>query len=88
MTAPAKLPAAPVSISDATALATTGLTPRQWRAALRTLGVPHAKVGRRTVCSAAAWVEAIARASGVATDSAPAPWDEDEAVRRIARGPR
>ena len=88
MIALAKALAAPVTISDATAPATTGLTPRQWRAALRTLGVPHTKIGRRTVCRADAWLAAIDRASGVAAEHASAPWDEQATIVAAARGSR
>jgi hypothetical protein len=55
---------AAVTITDRTCELATGLSPRPWRRALEELGVPHTRVGRRTVCTVAAWVLAIERASG------------------------
>ena len=81
------VPAASVTISDATALPTTGLTPRQFRAALRRLGVPHVRLGRRTLCRADAWSEAIDRAAGAPTRAAANPeWDEDTIIAAAAGG--
>lgn len=69
-----------VSITDRTCLTETGLTPRAWRRALDELRVPHAKVGRRTVCTARAWTDAIERASGV--ELAPVVLSDDEFLAR------
>jgi hypothetical protein len=67
-----KPPAAPVSISDRNCLEATGLAPRAWRRALVELNIPHARVGRRTVCTVGAWLAAIERASGAASRPASA----------------
>lgn len=76
--------APPVTISDDQALATTGLTPRQFRAALRELGVPHAKIGRRTVCRVDAWLAAVDKLAGATPRRPSVPWDEEAAIQRAA----
>jgi hypothetical protein len=86
----AALLARPLSITDRTCEVLTGFGPRPWRLALVELGVPHCRVGRRTVCAADAWLAAIAHASGAAastTDGAPAAiqLDAAEFMRRATR---
>lgn len=64
---------APATITDRTCRVVTGLDARPWRRALVELDVPHVRVGRRTVCSAAAWLAAIDRASGTPVRATTAP---------------
>jgi hypothetical protein len=75
----AVLPAAavvPLTISDRTCEAATGLAPRPWKRALVSLGVPHRYVGRRTLCTAVDWVAAISRSTGAELT----PWNEDQII--------
>jgi hypothetical protein len=53
-----------ITITDQTCHAQCGLARRSWLRALVKLGVPHAHVGRRTVCLASDWVAAIGRQTG------------------------
>ena len=72
----------PVTISDRSCLAATGLAPRPWVRALVTLQVPHARVGRRVLCSAIAWAAAVDRAAGIDDENQIA-LDENELVARV-----
>lgn len=71
----------PVTISDRSCAALTGLSARAWRTALRTLAVPHAKIGRRLVCTAASWRAAVDRRAGVSGELEP--FDEAALVTRV-----
>jgi hypothetical protein len=86
MVAPSKPPAAtiePIAISDATSLASIGLTPRQFRCWIAAEGIPHRRVGRRTV----ALVEDVRRALGATPAAAPA-MSRVDLVRLAAGGGR
>jgi hypothetical protein len=76
--------ATPLAVSDATALAVVGLTPRQFRRFVAEAGIPHAKVGRRTLVRADALLEALDRLSGASPR--PSAWDEAAVVASAARG--
>lgn len=86
MTAP-KVTAAPILVSDATALAVVGLTPRQFRAFVAEHGLPLVRVGRRRLVRADALLEAFDRLSGASPRPAPV-WDEATIVAEAARGAR
>lgn len=72
----------PVTFSDLTAFEVTGLEWRQVRKICRTHGVPIAKLGRRCIVRTDAWIAAIDRAAGVASEPAPA-WSRADVVRAI-----
>jgi hypothetical protein len=76
---------APVLVSDATSFAIVGLTPRQFRAFVREHGVPHAKIGRRTVVRLDRLLEVHDRLSGAEPRRPSAAWDEDTIVAMAAR---
>ncbi len=76
----------PLTVADTTESceALTGLPPHLWRRALVELSVPHARVGRRTLCLAADWLAAVQRRSGVEPSGAER--TEAEIVQLAARG--
>jgi hypothetical protein len=82
-TAPVAIVAA--TISDKTCFAICGIEPKPWRALLDELGVPHCKIHRRTVCSVADWLAAIARLSGAPPRS---DWSEERMIELASRGRR
>jgi hypothetical protein len=71
-------------VSDATAMACLGLTPRQFRAFVREHQVPHARIGRRTCARMDHVLATIDRLSGAALPA----WSEDEVIARAAGGRR
>lgn len=73
-------PVGAITISDLTCLAACGYEPRAWRAVLVELRVPHAKIGRRTVCRASDWLDAVDRVSGRGEPA----WDEAATIARMA----
>ena len=48
-----------LSITERNCDALTGLSPSAWRKALVAMQVPHAKVGRKTICRSDDWLSAI-----------------------------
>jgi hypothetical protein len=79
---PAAEPAiAPALVSDASAPAVVGLTPLQFRRALREHGVAHCKIGRRTLARVEDVVALVDRLSGRVT----AAMTEDEVVALARR---
>jgi hypothetical protein len=77
---------APITVSDATALAVVGLTPRQFRAFVREQGIPRVRVGRRTLVRVDRLLEAIDRLSGATPRPCAAAWDEQATIEAAARG--
>jgi len=73
----------PLAISDLTALAALGLTPRQFRRWLIDASVPHRKLGRRTIVL----VDHVRAALGATAAPAPA-LSRVELVRLAAGGDR
>lgn len=63
--------AAPLTVSDASAPAVVGLTPRQFRRFVHEKGIPCVRVGRRTLVRADLLLEAIDRLSGSAPRAVP-----------------
>ena len=82
----------PVTITDQTCAAATGLEPRTWKRRLVDWGVPHGRVGRRTLCLASDWASAVARVIGRKTPvegAAPEPhWYERASAALRAGGRR
>jgi hypothetical protein len=74
---------APVAISDATSFEALGINGRQFRTWLREAGVPHKRIGRRTV----ALVEHVRAALGGDARVAPA-FDRAALIARAAGGGR
>jgi hypothetical protein len=75
-------------VSDRTALAVVGLTPRKFRTLVRERGIPSVKVGRRTLVRA----DDLLRALGLADPAAAAPvapvWTLEDTVRALTTGTR
>jgi hypothetical protein len=78
-----KVTAAPLTVSDASAPAIVGLTPRQFRRFVREKGIPCLRVGRRTLVRADLLLEAIDRLSG--SVPRPAPLDEQAVIDAAVR---
>ena len=74
--------ASAVLVSDATALAVVGLTPRQFRAFVRKHTIPRVRAGRRTLVR----VEVFDRLSGATSRPSAAAWDEEAVIAAAARG--
>ena len=85
MTAP-RLTVAPITVSDATALATVGLTPRQFRAFVQEHGIPRVRIGRRTIVRVDRLLEVVDRLSGATPRLSAAAWDEEATIKAAARG--
>ena len=84
---PARPPAAPVAavVSDASAFAVLGLSPRQFRAFLLAQRVPNGRIGRRTVARLDRILEVIDRLAG---DGPRPAWSEAATIELAARGGR
>jgi hypothetical protein len=89
VTAP-RVAAVPLAVSDASAFAVVGLTPRQFRAFVREHGLPAVKAGRRLLVRVDVLLAALDRLSGAsAREQPPAEWDEAAIVAAAAgRGGR
>jgi hypothetical protein len=74
-----------ILVSDATALATVGLTPRQFRAFIKAHDIPRIRAGRRTLVRLDRLLEVIDRLSGAAPKPSAASWNE-AGVIATARG--
>jgi hypothetical protein len=74
----------PVTFSDRTCFATTGLTWRQARAFCAEHGVPVVKAGRRSLVRVDDFLRALGGDQAAPTKPARRPWDEAEAVRAAA----
>lgn len=73
-------------VSDLTSLAVLGLVARQFKAFLRTNGIPHCKVGRRTLAKTDDVLAVIDRLTGAPSSPGPGPGlTEAEAVELAVR---
>lgn len=78
--------ASAVLVSDATALAVVGLTPRQFRAFVRKHTIPRVRAGRRTLVRVDQLLEVFDRLSGATSRPSAAAWDEEAVIAAAARG--
>jgi hypothetical protein len=75
-----------VLVSDATALAVVGLTPRQFRAFVREHAIPRVRAGRRTLVRVDQLLDVFDRLSGTTARPSAAVWDEEAVIAAAARG--
>jgi hypothetical protein len=78
--------AAPITVSDATALAVVGLSPRQFRRFVTEQSIPFVRVGRCTVVRVDRLLEVFDRLSGASPRPATTAWDEEAVIAAAVRG--